>query len=176
MESKLNDEPLLEAKTRKKIPKNLLIAFLLCLTISVAVAVSSGITFLLIQSAQQDQAVNKDSKQDALLMSFQESIKEQDKKLTAMQGQNDVMQLYLRHSSATALKNILINQEQNIQAYLKAMQSAMSDLSGLIPSATDWNIRYQYQLDLAQKSSIEREDLLSLLKTGEPNDTVSTEQ
>ena len=81
-----------------------------------------------------------------------------------------MLKLYLRHSSSTALKNILVDQEQNIQAYLKVMKSAMRDLSELSPRTTDWNDEYQYQLDLALKGSIEREDLLKLLKTGEPNE------
>lgn len=173
MESKHNDEQSFEAENYKKKSKGLLIAFLLCFTISVTA--SSGVTFLLIQLSQEDQVADKDDEQDALLVSFQESIAEQDKKLRIMKEQNDVLQLYLRHSSATALKNILINQEQNIQAYLTVMKSAISDLSRFVPKTTDWNIEYQYQLDLAQKNSLKREDLLKLLKTGEPNDTTSAE-
>jgi len=119
---------------------------------------------------------DKDNEQDTLILSFQESIEEQNTKLRIMKDQNDVLQLYLRHSSATALKNILINQEQNIQAYLKVMKLAMKDLSDIVPRTTDWNNEYQYQLDLAQKGSLKREDLLKLLKTGEPNDTTLTRQ
>lgn len=173
MESQHSDGQSFEAEKHKKKSKGLLIAFLLCFTISVAA--SSAVTFFLIQSSKEDPVADKDNKQDALLKDFQESIVEQDKKLRIMKDQNDVLQLYLRHSSATALKNILINQEQNIQMYLKVMKSAMSDLSRSIPRTTDWNIEYQYQLDLAQKSSLQREDLLKLLKTGEPNDTRSTD-
>jgi len=38
------------------------------------------------------------------------------------------------------------------------------------PELKNWNEQYQYQLDLALKGSLEREDLLKLLKTGEPNE------
>lgn len=172
MKPNFNDKELLEADVPKKKTKGLLIAFFLCFVLSIAA--SSGVTFFLIKLSQQEQTVDKDSEQDALLTSFQESITKQDTKLKAIEDQNDVLQLYLRHSSATALKNILINQEQNIQAYLKVMKLAMKDLSDIIPRTTDWNNEYQYQLDLAEKGSLKREDLLKLLKTGEPNEKAQT--
>ncbi len=172
MKSDFNNEDSLEEDTPKKKPKGLLISFFLCFMFSVAA--SSGITFFLMKSSEQDQKADKGNEQDALLISFQESITRQDTKLKIMKDQNDVLQLYLRHSSATALKNILINQEQNIQAYLKVMKLAMKDLSDIVPRTTDWNNEYQYQLDLAQKGSLKREDLLKLLKTGEPNEKIQT--
>ena len=53
------------------------------------------------------------------------------------------------------------------------MKSAMAELSVLSSRTIDWNEKYQYQLDLALKGSLEREDLLKLLKTGEPNEQPS---
>ncbi|ETX11213.1 hypothetical protein MUS1_10410 [Marinomonas ushuaiensis DSM 15871] len=174
MKSKPDNEQLFETEAPNKKSKGLLIAFFLCFIFSVAT--SSGVTFFLMQLPEEDKITDKDNEQDALLLSFKESIEEQNTKLIIMKDQNNVLQLYLRHSSATALKNILINQEQNIQAYLKVMKLAMKDLSDIVPRTTDWNDEYQYQLDLAQKGSMKREDLLKLLKTGEPNDTRSAGQ
>ena len=163
-----NDKISEEIETPKKQPKTLFIAFALCFAISVAA--SSGITYLLLQSKDDPVTASKLSEHDELLSNLQKTMTQQEEKIKAIKDQNETLKLYLRHSSATALKNILINQEQNIQAYLKVMKSAMGDFSALIPRTTDWNDEYQYQLDLALKGSIKREDLLKLLKTGEPNE------
>ncbi|WP_219704283.1 hypothetical protein [Marinomonas lutimaris] len=171
MPSKPNDEKKIqeEVPKPKKKPIMLIIAFFLCFIFSVAA--SSGVTYFLVQSSKEDVLVTeKITEQSAVLSNFEQSLSKQDAKIKAIKEQNDVLKLYLRHSSATALKNILVNQERNIQAFLKVMKSAMGDLAALSPRTTDWNDEYQYQLDLALKGSIEREDLLKLLKTGEPNE------
>ena len=169
MPSKPNDEKILQEEAPKKKPMMLIIAFFLCFIFSVTA--SSGVTYFLLQPSQADtQLVEKITEQSTLLSNVEQSLSKQDAKIKAIEDQNDVLKLYLRHSSATALKNILVDQEQNIQAYLKVMKSAMRDLAALSPRTADWNDEYQYQLDLALKGSIEREDLLKLLKTGEPNE------
>jgi len=163
-----NEKTLIEEVPEKK-SKELLIPVLLCFILSVTA--SAGISYFLLQASKEDSATTlKTKEQDDLIANIQESLSKQKITIQAIEEQNNVLKLYLRHSSATALKNILINQEQNIQAYLKVMKSAIDDLSKIIPRTTDWNNEYQYQLDLAQKGSIEREDLLKLLKTGEPNE------
>ncbi|MEP3349857.1 MAG: hypothetical protein ABJN96_07875 [Marinomonas sp.] len=156
--------------TPKKGSKLIWVGFILCFILSVGA--SAGVTFFLTQPKEAEPATSpKDTEQDALLLNLKSSIAQQNSQLAELKAQNDVLKLYLRHSSSTALKNILINQEQNIQAYLVLMKSAMGDLSNIVQGAADWDNKYQYQLDIAQKRSIEREDLLKLLKTGEPNDT-----
>ena len=169
MPSKPNDDKKPQEEAPKKKPIMLLIAFFLCFVFSVAA--SSGVTYFFVQSSKEDTLVTeKITEQSTAISNFEQSLSKQDAKIKAIEEQNDVLKLYLRHSSSTALKNILVDQEQNIQAYLKVMKSAMRDLSELSPRTTDWNDEYQYQLDLALKGSIEREDLLKLLKTGEPNE------
>ena len=166
-------KPIVEKKVEVEEPtpkkaKMPIVAFLSCFLLSVCA--SSGVTYFLLQSQEDIETVTKLSTHEEQLLNIQETLSQQDTKLKAIEEQSETLKLYLRHSSATALKNILINQEQNIQAYLKVMKSAMSDLSALSPRTTDWNDEYQYQLDLALKGSIKREDLLKLLKTGEPNE------
>ena len=169
MPSKPNDENKIQEEVPKKKPIMLIFAFFLCFIFSVSA--SSGVTYFLLQSSPEDSQVTEEiTKQSALLENVEQLISQQDAKIKAIEEQNDVLKLYLRHSSSTALKNILVDQERNIQAYLKVMKSAMKDLAALSPRTTDWNDEYQYQLDLALKGSIEREDLLKLLKTGEPNE------
>lgn len=169
MPSKPIDDKNLQEEAPKKKPIMLIIAFFLCFIFSVGA--SSGITYFLLQpSPEETQFTEKITQQSTLLSNVEQTLTKQDAKIEAIEEQNDVLKLYLRHSSATALKNILIDQEQNIQSYLKVMKSAMRDLSALSPRTTDWNDEYQYQLDLALKGSLEREDLLKLLKTGEPNE------
>ncbi|MBR7888247.1 hypothetical protein J9B83_04760 [Marinomonas sp. A79] len=170
-------KPAVDEKPEDDTPKKkkslmLPLGFVLCFLLSVGA--SSGVTFFLMQpSANASPLEITVTEQGELLTGLETSMAQQNKKIQAIEEQNDILKLYLRHSSATALKNILINQEQNIQAYLKVMKSSMEDLSSLVPRTTDWNNEYQYQLDLALKGSIQREDLLAILKTGEPNDTAS---
>jgi flagellar basal body-associated protein FliL len=167
MSSKVNN-----AETQKQSSKGLWIGLILCFILSVAA--SSGVTYFLMQPKEVEATLSdKDNEQDTVLLSLKASTAQQNSLLAELKSQNDVLKLYLRHSSSTALKNILINQEENIQAYLTLMKSAMADLSTIVQGAADWDNKYQYQLDIAQKRSIEREDLLRLLKTGEPNDRTS---
>lgn len=158
-----------EESPKKKKNLKLPIAFFVCFLISVGA--SSGITyFFLSPDLDNSSLAKKLAEQTDLYATIETSLLAQNDKISAIEEQNNTLKLYLRHSSATALKNILINQEQNIQAYLKVMKSSMEDLSDLVPRTIDWNNEYQYQLDLALKGSMQREDLLAILKTGEPND------
>ncbi|SBS29389.1 hypothetical protein MSP8887_03371 [Marinomonas spartinae] len=163
--------PALEEPTKKKSGK-LIIGFLLCFLVSVGT--SAGITFFLAPKEAKQSSVTEDKDVAKELATFQQTIDSQNEKLQAMKAENDILKLYLRHSSATALKNILINQEDNIQAFLKVLKASMADLTKQLqdntPEIKNWNEQYQYQLDLALKGSLEREDLLKLLKTGEPNE------
>ncbi|GAA0831918.1 hypothetical protein GCM10009112_17800 [Marinomonas arenicola] len=151
----------------KKSRKTLL-AFFLCFVFSVAASVAT--TYFLMPKDTQVATEEPENNLKQQLSSLQESIASQNQAIQAVKAENDILKLYLRHSSSTALKNILIDQENNIQAYLKVMKAAMEDLTKLTSGTRDWNNKYQYQLDLALKGSLEREDLLKLLKTGEPNE------
>lgn len=163
------DEKIISEEVSEKKSKEFLIPVMLCFFLSVVT--SLGASYFFLHSNKENSATTlKEDEQNNLIVNLQESLSQQKVKIQAIEDQNNVLKLYLRHSSGTALKNILINQEQNIQAYLKVMKSAIDDLSKLVPRTTDWNNEYQYQLDLAQKGSIKREDLLKLLKTGEPNE------
>jgi len=147
--------------------KTVLLASVLAFTLSITS--STIITHLLLSSNKTDPAVlEKNEDQDDELLKLRTIVEEQVSKIAAIEAQNETLKLYLRHSSATALKNILIDQEKNLQSYLKITRGAITDLSPIVPRSTDWSIKYQYQLDLAQKNSLERQDLLKLLKTGEP--------
>ena len=50
------------------------------------------------------------------------------------------------------------------------LSTAIGDLGELIPKSADCETTYQYQMDLALKSSMERASLLRLLKTGAPKE------
>lgn len=156
--------------TAPKQSKNLL-GLLLCFILSVGA--SLGGAFVLMPKPNFSAEATKIEEQGKKVEAMQKMVAEQNQTIQAIKAENEVLKLYLRHSSATAVKNILINQEENIQAYLKVMKASMDDLSKLVPGAMNWNDKYQYQLDLALKGSLERADLLRMLKTGEPNDKTS---
>ena len=91
----------------------------------------------------------------------------QDQKLLESEDEYKLLQTHLRHSSATTLKNILIDQEKNFQSFLVVLKAGMRDLSVEIPNGTDWYDDYSNQMNKAVKRSLKRQELLGLLKTGE---------
>lgn len=123
---------------------------------------------MLVSKNTQSEISEEENTVDAQLADMRQSIEQQNNSIDAMRTENETLKTYLRHSSATALKNILINQEENIQGYLSVMRQAIGDLGDILPNGTEWETTYQYQMDLAMKSSMERASLLRLLKTGEP--------
>lgn len=154
-------------KAKRGLPIGLILSFLLCFLLSVAAA--SGITYYLVSSSNPAELISdQQSEVNSQLDAMRQSIEQQNATLSAINAENETLKTYLRHSSATALKNILINQEENIQAYLSVMRQAIGDLGELVPRSSEWETTYQYQMDLALKASMERTTLLNLLKTGEP--------
>ncbi|MBM6551683.1 hypothetical protein [Marinomonas ostreistagni] len=166
--AKLTDEnEALDVSAKKKKPIALIIGFAVCFLLSVGA--SAGITFWLTSSQNNSQQLTTlQSQLDTQLSAMRQSIEQQNTTLSAMRGENETLRTYLRHSSADSIKNIMINQEENIQAYLSVMRQAIGDLAEIVPRSTEWETTYQYQMDLALKSSMERASLLRLLKTGEP--------
>ncbi|MFD1382271.1 hypothetical protein ACFQ45_02760 [Rhodanobacter aciditrophus] len=155
-----------ESKPKRKLPLGLIASFFGCFVLSVGA--SSGVTYMLVSSNTEDEISAEEETVDSQLVAMRQSIEQQNSAIDAMSAENETLKTYLRHSSATALKNILINQEENIQGYLSVMRQAIGDLGDILPNGTDWETTYQYQMDLAMKSSMERASLLRLLKTGEP--------
>ncbi|SBS28889.1 hypothetical protein MAQ5080_01238 [Marinomonas aquimarina] len=154
-------------KAKRNLPIGLIVGFLICFLLSVAA--SAGITYSLVTSNNPTQLITEQqSEVETQLAAMRQSIEQQNATLSAINAENETLKTYLRHSSATALKNILINQEENIQAYLSVMRQAIGDLGELVPRSSDWETTYQYQMDIALKASMERTTLLNLLKTGEP--------
>ncbi|WP_067097729.1 hypothetical protein [Marinomonas atlantica] len=152
---------------KSKLPIGLIVSFLLCFLISVLA--SAALTYFFVSSNSNEGVMAERQKEiENQLNAMRQSIEQQNAQLSAISAENETLKTYLRHSSANALKNILINQEENIQAYLAVMRQAIGDLSDMLPNSSDWETTYQYQMDLALKASMERTTLLNLLKTGEP--------
>ncbi|TDO99371.1 hypothetical protein [Marinomonas balearica] len=160
-------------KKKLKLPLGLIIGFFMCFLISVGA--SSGISFFLSSSSVTESVTGEQSVEETL-KALESQIAQQQQTISKLEQESSVLKTYLRHSSSTALKNILINQEENIQAYLAVMRQGIGDLSDLVPRGTDWANEYQYRTDLALKSSLERLNLLRLLKTGEPPSQSSTDE
>ncbi len=162
----LNDETEATKKPKRKLPIGLIIGFLVCFITSVGV--SSGVTYMLVSSTATQEINEEQEDVTAQVTAMRQSIEQQNLILETMRAENETLKTYLRHSSATALKNILINQEENIQGFLSVMRQAIGDLGDLLPRGSEWETTYQYQMDLALKSSMESASILRLLKTGEP--------
>lgn len=170
--AKLNDKNPKEDSTavaspKRNLPLGMIAAFAGVFFLSIAT--SSGITLLLTSKDETTvEATSQTSELENQIAAMRQSIEQQNQILSAMSAENETLKTYLRHSSSTALKNILLNQEENIQSYLAVMRQAIGDLSDLLPRSSEWETTYQYQMDIALKASMERATLLRMLKTGEP--------
>lgn len=152
---------------KKKKPIGLIIGFVVCFLASIGA--SAGLTFFLISNNNPEQRISVVENQlESQLSTLRQTVEQQNATLSALRSDNETLRTYLRHSSADSIKNIMINQEENIQAYLSVMRQAIGDLAEIVPRSSEWETTYQYQMDLALKSSMERASLLRLLKTGAP--------
>ncbi len=141
----------------------------LILTTLVSIGGSIGVTFYLTQGGTERQAQQEKVEQlEQEVAELQTIIAQQDSTLSQIAGNTDQLTTYLRHSSASSIKNIMLDQESNIQSFLIVLKASMRDLSIIIGRADDWQEDYDEQLNIAIAQSQKREQLLSLLKTGEP--------
>jgi hypothetical protein len=148
----------------KKLFIGILVFFALCIAVIISVTLS------LLLSPKPASTLELEARIDQLVESIQvmeTTIQEQNLKIVSYDERYDSLQTYLRHSSATTLKNILIDQEQNFQNFLLVLRAGMRDLSVEIPNGADWYDDYNEQMKNAVKRSTQRQDLLSRLKTGE---------
>lgn len=148
----------------KKLFSGLLVFFALCIAVIISVTLS------LLLSPKPASTIELEARIDLLVESIQVmevTIKDQNLKLANNDDRYDLLQTHLRHSSATTLKNILIDQEQNFQSFLLVLRAGMRDLSVEIPNGADWYDDYNEQMKNAVKRSTQRQELLSRLKTGE---------
>jgi len=159
-----------EPKAAKSNPnqlRNLTYGILIFIVICIVIALSVSLSLLL--NKNQQNAASQSSVQ--VLNDNIEAIEDQ-LLLSATHTEQfkqdfDKLQVHLRHSSATALKNILIDQERNIQNMLTILNASMRDLAIDIPDGEDWYKNYGAQLSKVQRLSMQREELLRLLQTGE---------
>lgn len=164
----------IEAKEEKKhrdpnpnLVRNLTYGILAFIIICIIIALSVSLS-LLLNSNQKNLA----SQSSVQVLNENISAIEDQLKLSASHTEQfkqdfDKLQVHLRHSSATALKNILIDQERNIQNMLTILNASMRDLAIDIPEGEDWYKNYGAQLSKVQRLSMQREELLRLLQTGE---------
>ena len=162
-------EESLDIKSKKSVFKRfkklfLMLAFLLTIIISVAASVST--TLFLIKGSSTTQTKELESQEK--IATLEARITQQDAILQQVAGNTAELKTYLRHSSANSLKNIMLNQEKNIQSFLVVLKASMRDLSVIVGRADDWQRDYDNQLNIAIQQSQKREQLLVLLKTGEP--------
>ena len=71
----------------------------------------------------------------------------------------------LDSSSASAFKEILLDQEQTYQMHLTALKQGMRDLAKMLPGSRTWLEMYDEQMDIAIAESQERVAQLVALQT-----------
>ena len=94
------------------------------------------------------------SEQTQLIQNYQEFKQEQ---LLVKQELNS--------DNVTALKHIIMDQEQNFQLFLQSLKQGMQSLSGDLPNGDKWYQDYSEQINLAEKHSFRRHTLLSMIQT-----------
>lgn len=136
----------------------LFLCFLISTLVSIAVSLMVAPTPVPSTKAimQLSNSINEIKAEQTMLIKNYQVFKEEHTKL----------EQHLRHSSATALKTILMDQEMNFQRFLQTLRAGMRDLSVEIPNGADWYDDYGKQILSAQKHSIKRHNLLEMLKTG----------
>lgn len=153
----------------KKLFVGILAFFALC------VAVILSVTLSLLLSPKPSSTLELEAQIANLsesVLAMESQIENQNLKLEQSEEKYQRLQTHLRHSGSTTLKNILIDQEKNFQSFLLVLRAGMRDLSVEIPNGADWYDDYNDQMQKAVKRSQQRQELLSLLKTGEvPEDT-----
>lgn len=137
------------------------------LTVLLSVGASIGVTVYFTQKDASSQAEN--SKTQERIIELETRIAQQDTLLASITTNTEELKTYLRHSSASSIKNIMLDQEKNIQSFLVVLKASLRDLSIIVGrDADDWQRDYEVQLTIAIQQSQKREELLKLLKTGEP--------
>ncbi|WP_052702146.1 MULTISPECIES: hypothetical protein [unclassified Marinomonas] len=150
-------------EVHKKLFVGILVFFALCISVIISVTLS------LLLTPKPASTLELEARLGELVESVQSmenSIAEQNLKLDQNVARYEVLQTHLRHTSSTTLKNILIDQEKNFQSFLHVLRAGMRDLSVEVPNGADWYDDYGDQMQKALKRSQQRQELLSLLKTG----------
>lgn len=155
------------AKANPNLIRNLVYGVLGFLLICIIIGFSVGLSLLL---TKDKEALASQSSVQALsqdLAHIEQQLEQQTTHTQKFQHDFDTLQTHLRHSGSTALKNILIDQEKNIQKMLTILNASMRELAAEIPEGEDWYTNYGSQLSRVQRLSMQREELLRLLQTGE---------
>ena len=155
------------AKANPNLVRNLIYGligfFLVCLIVTISVSLS-----LLLAKDPENLATKSSVESLSLhLVAIEEQLEVSANHTEKFKQDFELLQVHLRHSSAKALKNILIDQEKNIQKMLTILNGSMRELAVEIPEGEDWYQNYGAKLSQVQRLSMQREELLRLLKTGE---------
>lgn len=147
--------------------RNLTYGVLVFVVICVIIALSVSLSLLLNKNQQNVASQSSVQALNDNIESIEEQLLLSSTNTEQFKQDFDKLQVHLRHSSATALKNILIDQERNIQNMLTILNASMRDLAIDMPEGEDWYKNYGAQLSKVQRLSMQREELLRLLQTGE---------
>mgnify|MGYP000114915990 CR=1 FL=1 len=154
-------------KSSPNLVRNLTYGIIIFISICIIIALSVSLSLLLSKNPQNVATKSSVQVLNDNIAAIEEQLQLSANHTEQFQQDFDRLQVHLRHSSATALKNILIDQERNIQNMLTILNASMRDLAIDIPEGEDWYKNYGAQLSKVQRLSMQREELLRLLQTGE---------
>ncbi|TBR37832.1 hypothetical protein CBF23_013710 [Marinomonas agarivorans] len=147
--------------------KTLYTIVIVALSVTISITLSTITTLIL--TPNSDQMLSQQAFDQSLerMTEIEIFLDEQIELSEKLDNNYEALQTHLRHSSSKALKNILLDQEQNFQAFLTVFQAAMRDLALELPDGLDWYNDYSTQMTRALNHSIQRAEVLSMLRVGE---------
>ncbi len=93
-------------------------------------------------------------------------LTEREKQIELLMKAYPVMNNKIANTSGAAMQRIMIQQESNIQSFLKNLKSGMYDLAHMIPGSRTWLEYYNESMNGAIQKSIERSRRLKRLNSG----------
>lgn len=144
----------------------LIIALLLIIVTSVSI---TAITMLLMKGS------NSASNQEVVALTeqvtgMQEKLTAMDERLVQLGGEIPAIKGQITNTSNTVLQTMLVEQEEQNQAFLNTLRSATYDLAHMVPGSRAWLELYSSEIDDAIAQSQARVLRLKALKSSTPID------
>lgn len=140
-----------------KVSTNRTLLMVILLAALVAVSITGTVLVVKMTSPQVNYA---DAQQ---LSQIEQQLQKLEQQLKQYQQQRLATEQLLEQSTAGALKQQFLAQEQSYQAHLKALKQGMRDLAHMIPGSRTWLEIYNEQMDAALNQSRQRHQQLEQL-------------
>jgi len=136
---------------------------------ALAIVLSVAISFMLQQSISDNTKYAKPEEVGALqekVNQLEIRLAEREKHIELLLKAYPAMNSKIENSTGASMQRIMIQQESNIQLFLKNLKSGMYDLAHMIPGSRTWLEHYNESMNSAIQKSIERSRSLKRINSG----------